>query len=254
MGNETLYSCYNRLSPAIPELFSMAYAICGNVRLAEYALQVTLTDTWLGERRGGIGFREGLRNRIRREALYALQDTAAEEIETTWDGLTEDHGDPLLSMIVQENAEIRRILALRYGCALSGRKISRITGVAAEQVRESIHRFERRVRRRLSVGERRRLEALVTQKVRHAFSEPDPRMPSMGAIYRVFASDAAEIRRPSHLASRMIRKGIYVLLVLLCAVVFWLSAVLIQPTTLEAATKPPNGTIAALVQDSSGGC
>ena len=58
-------------------------------------------------------------------------------------------------------------------------------------------------------------------------------MPSLGAIYRAFAAEAAETRRPSHLAARIVRRILFAVLIVACGAVFWLTAVLIQPTPVE---------------------
>ena len=70
-GSEALQAYFDRVKPAIPELFNMAHAICGSREQAVYALQCALVDAWLGESHGGVGFREGLR--------YALRGVALEE-------------------------------------------------------------------------------------------------------------------------------------------------------------------------------
>ena len=73
---EALRSFYSRVTPAIPELFNRAHAICGNYDLAEYSLQYTLMEAWVGESHGGMGFREGLRN-IRAARWLGLRVSAA---------------------------------------------------------------------------------------------------------------------------------------------------------------------------------
>ena len=62
---EMMRAFYGRAVPVMPELFNMAYAICGNFDLAEYALQCALLEVWFGESHGGIGFKESLRNAVR---------------------------------------------------------------------------------------------------------------------------------------------------------------------------------------------
>ena len=63
---EAMRAFFGRVSPAIPELFNMAYAITGSFELSEYALQYTLVEAWNGESHGGMGFREGLRKTLKR--------------------------------------------------------------------------------------------------------------------------------------------------------------------------------------------
>lgn len=233
-NSEALRSFYSRVTPAIPELFNMAHAICGSYELAEYALQYTLMEAWLGESHGGMGFREGLRNTLRGVALEEALEPRTDAAEFDWNGLAADGDDPVLAQLAQESVELRRMAALCYGCGLSAQRAAQLTGVSAGQVREALRRLERRVSRRLSAKERERADAALRKSIARQFAQADQGMPSLGAIYRSFASEAAETRRPSHLASRIVRRVLYAVLILVCAVVFWLAAALLQPVPLES--------------------
>ena len=98
---DALRSFYSRVTPAIPELFNMAHAICGNYDLAEYSLQYTLMEAWVGESHGGMGFREGLRNTLRRVALDEALENRDDPPEFTWNGLNADGDDPALHQLAQ---------------------------------------------------------------------------------------------------------------------------------------------------------
>ena len=227
-GSEALQAYFDRVKPAIPELFNMAHAICGSREQAVYALQCALVDAWLGESHGGVGFREGLRYALRGVALEEALG-ADEAQEFTWNGLLAG-GDPISALIAQEPLGTRRALALRYGCGLSAAKIARLTGGTAGGVREAVGKFERRALRQIpDAGGRGGREARIARAVRRAMARPDASMPSMSAIYRAFAAEAAQTRRPRHLAARAVRRVLYALLVGLCALAFWLMAALIQP-------------------------
>lgn len=231
---EALRSYFSRVTPAIPELFNMAHAICGNYDLAEYALQYTLMEAWIGEFHGGMGFREGLRNTLRSVALEEAQENRAEPPEFTWNGLAEDGDDPALRQLAQESLELRRMAALSYGCGLSAQRIAQLTGDSAGHVREALRRLERRVGRRLPARERRRADAALRRAVSKQMTRAGEDMPSMGAIYRSFAAEAAETRRPSHLAARIVRRILFAVLIVACGAVFWLTAALLQPAPVEA--------------------
>ena len=230
---DALRSFYSRVTPAIPELFNMAHAICGNYDLAEYSLQYTLMEAWVGESHGGMGFREGLRNTLRRVALDEALENRDDPPEFTWNGLNADGDDPALHQLAQESVELRRVAALSYGCGLSAQRIAQLTGSSAGQVREMLSRLERRVGRRLPAKERRRADAVLRRAVSKQLAQADEDMPSLGAIYRAFAAEAAETRRPSHLAARIVRRILFAVLIVACGAVFWLTAVLIQPTPVE---------------------
>ena len=231
--SEALIAFYNRVTPAIPELFNMAYAICGNYDLAEYALQYTLMEAWLGASHGGMGFREGLRNTLRRVALEEAMDPRESAPEMTWDGLTADSDDPLLKLLARESTETRRAAALRYGCGLNAARIARLTGQSPGRVRELLTRFERAAAGKLPAQQRGRVEAGLARSVRRAFDRADEEMPSLGALYRGFEAEALETVRPSHWASRLVKRALCAVLAVVCALAFWLAAVLMQPVQTE---------------------
>jgi len=232
---EGLQSFYKRVTPAIPELFNMAHAICGNYDLAEYALQYTLMEAWASENHGGMGFREGLRNTLRRVAADEALEPRAETPEMTWNGLRGENGDEVMKQLAGESTELRRIAALRYGCGLSVGRIAKLTGLSAGRVREALSRFERRTARRLPRQEQRRVEQRLAEGVAKAFARADADMPPLGAIYRSFAAEVMEVRRPGRLISKIVRRMLCAVVILLCGVVFWLTAALMQPVRLETA-------------------
>ena len=227
--SDGLRTYYGRVVSAIPELFNMAYAICGNYDLAEYALEYTLMEAWVGENHGGIGFRENLRNTLKRVAMEEALELRAETPEFTWNGLCGERESPFLAALAQESVETRRAVALRYGCELPAVRIAKLMDCSPGHVHELLDRFERRVRRRLSAGEKRRFDALASRSVRQAFSETSEDMPSLSAIYRSFIQEAAETQRPRHLAAKIVRRSVSILLAVLCALMFWFAAALVHP-------------------------
>lgn len=233
--SEPLRGYYGRVVPVIPELFNMAHAICGNYDLAEYVLQCALMEVWVGESHGGIGFREGLRNALRRTALEETLELRAETPEFTWDSLTAECGDPVLDTLAQESVETRRAAALRYGCDLSISRVAKLMDTTPGHIREMLERLERRSRKKLPPGEARRFDALASRAVRRSFAQTDEDMPSLSAIYRSFAQEAAEIQRPRHLAAKLVRRALCLLLALVCAAMFWFAAALIHPALEETA-------------------
>lgn len=235
-NTDALRSFFTRVTPAIPELFNMAYAICGNYDLAEYVLQFTLMETWSGESHGGMGFREGMRNTLRRVAVEEALEPRENVPEFTWDGLTEGGDDPVLRLLAQESTETRRAVALRYGCGLSAAKAARLMGVSVNRVKELMDHFVRSAGRSLPAEERRRFELKLAKTVDRAFDRAAAEMPSLGLIYRSFESEAMETRRPNHLASKLVKRVLTAALAVVCALIFWLAAVLMQPNVME---EPP---------------
>ena len=235
-NTDVLRSFFTRVTPAIPELFNMAYAICGNYDLAEYVLQFTLMETWSGDSHGGMGFREGMRNTLRRVAVEEALEPRENALEFTWDGLAEGGDDPVLRLLAQESTETRRAVALRYGCGLPAAKIARLMGVSTNRVKELTDRFSRNAGRSLAAEERHRFEQKLAKTVDRAFDRASAEMPSLGLIYRSFEAEALETRRPKHLASKLVKRVLAAALAVVCALLFWLAAVLIQPNVME---EPP---------------
>lgn len=230
---DAMRAFYSRVTPAIPELFNMAYAICGSYDLAEYALQYTLVEAWNGETHGGMGFREGLRNTLKRIAAREALSNGAGAKEFSWDGLTDGSDDPILLLLAGEDDDVRRAIALRYGCNLPLAKGAKLMGIAPARMKELLHRFERTAVRRLPASERRHFEQRLFKAVRRAFGAAGADMPSLGVIYRSFEAEALEVRRPKRLAGRIVKRFMLALLAVLCALLFWLAAVLIQPVPME---------------------
>lgn len=234
---DALRAFFGRVTPTVPELFNMAYAICGNFDLAQYALGCTLMEAWNGDVHGGMGFREGLRNTLRRVAVEAALGERGSASEMTWDALSGESDDPLMRLLAAESTEVRRTAALRYGCGLSLARIARLTGVSQVRAKELLERFERAAVRRLPPQERRHAEQRLAKAVRREFERAGEDMPSLGLIYRAFEAEAAETRRPRHLASRVFKRLLAGLLAVLCALLFWLAAVLVQPAQAQEAAK-----------------
>lgn len=231
---EALHAFFSRVTPVVPELFNMAYAICGNYDLAEYVVQYTLMEAWIGESRGGMGFREGMRHTLRQVAMEEALEKRENPPEFTWDALKGESEDPVLKMLARESLETRRAVALRAGCGLPLNRIAKLMGISAGRVREILDRFERSASRRLPEKDRaKRFDIRLYRAVGRAFDQADEGMPSLGVIYRTFEAEAQETRRPTHLAAKVFRRTLLVVLAAAMAVIFWLGAVLIQPDSTE---------------------
>ena len=225
---------FSRLRPICHQLFNLAHAITGSCEQAEYCLQYAMLDCWASGDASASrhGFREGLRASATKAALRIA---GTEDVEFDWDGLTaeDDETDPILLLIAQESPELRRALALRYGCGLSPRRIARRMTVETGRVQTLLKRFEARVRRKLSAADRRRCESLLTQAIRGRMSQPGSLAPDMNSVFRTFQADAASITRPNRLPARILRAVLAAIFALFCIMVFWLAAVLMQPPVME---------------------
>ena len=223
---------FSRIRPIYHQLFNIAHAITVNCDQAEYCLQYAMLDCWnAGDANASHhGFREGLRSSVSRAALKCSSGQ-----EYDWKGLQTDpdSNDPLVKLIAQEPAELQRLIALRYGCGLSPRRIAKLVDFDLNRIHTLLGRFEARTRRRLSNADRRRFDVLIVRTVRSQLNQPSPLAPEMGSIFRTFQADAASVTRPNRLPARILRTALTIILAVFCVVAFWFTAVLMQPAVLE---------------------
>ena len=168
--------------------------------------------------------------------------------EDDWDGLRApaNPDDAIARLIAQESAELRRILTLRYGCGLTLRKSARLAGVEIRRAKQFLQRFEARARRMLPPADRRRFELRITRAVRSGLTQPNPLAPELNNMLRTFQMDAASVARSNRLPGRILRFIVAAVLMLLCMLVFWLAAVMLQPAVLEEPAAQLAGIVAVL--------
>ena len=232
--SEALRAWFRRVEPIYPELFNIAHVVCGNYDRAEYALGSAILDVWEQSADGGMGFREKLRAAAREEALREAETDA----EFTWPGFPEASPDPLIRQAARERIETQRILMLRHGVGLSVGRIARLTGVGKAQAREALDRFEARARRGLTGQERSRFDALFARAAKRELNSKSG-IPHPAAVYRGFEAEASQAQVPEKRLGRFAYLVLVVLMALVCALLFWLFAVLVQPPAMEAAQTPP---------------
>ena len=230
---------FNRIRPIYAELFNLAHAATGASAQAEYSLQYAMLECWsLGELPSSRhGFREALRSATLHAALKNPGDAGGEE---DWDGLQSptNPDDAIARMIAQEGVELRRMLALRWGCGLTLHRSARLAGVEYRRAKQLFQRFEARARRMLPPADRRRFELRIARAVRSGLTQPNPLAPELGNMLRTFQMDAASVARSSRLPGRILRLIVAAVLTLACMLVFWLAAVLLQPAVLEEVSAP----------------
>lgn len=235
-NSEHLRAFFRRAQGYYPELFNMAHIICGNYDLAEYCLRSAILSVWQQSGGSFSGLRDKLRGALKsialREALSARNETA----EYTWTGLPElaEGDNPLLNLIAQEPNEVQRIILMRHACNFVPSRISRITGFTAGQVRGILDRFETRSTRKLTLKDGRQFDSLTRHAMESALNHPGIDLPDPSAVFRAFEAEAAGTVISSHRFSKVLGQALLLLLAILCAVAFWLFAVISAPPVMEA--------------------
>ena len=248
-----LRNWFRRVEPLYPELFNTAHVICGNYDQAEYALRGAILEVWAESADGGMGFREKLRGAVREEAFDLLKSGSSDDGDFTWPGFSET-GEPVIQkQLGRESVENQRILMLRHGVGLSVGRIARVTALSGAQVRNVLHRFESRCRRGLSAQRRSHFEALFGDIARHQLGQRDG-IPHPASVYRSFEAEASRLELPEHRLSRVVFRILATLLALVCAVLFWLFAVLVQSPAIEPGVAAPvptaqNATVETVTAD-----
>ncbi|MBE5807954.1 MAG: hypothetical protein E7317_06400 [Clostridiales bacterium] len=218
-NQDQLRDYFSRLSGMLPELYNIAYAICGSAEQAEYVLESALLEGWLhGVRRGG--FREGMKGLVTR---LAMQGAGPDPDGAVWEGLP--HSDnPALEELNAEPLPIQRAALLRHGCELDPREIARVTGMSRAEVGDALSRVK------YLEG---RADGQLYRALRKAMSHQSPGMPPVESLYRTLRAEVMEAKPSRHVFSKALGGVLAAALVLLAAAVFWLTAVLIQPETAD---------------------
>lgn len=240
---QSLRAWFRHAEPYCAELFNSAFAICGNYALAEEALRSALIDVWTDSAEGGMGFREKLRAAAREEALRISREDGG-NAEFNWPGFVESGDDPVLTALCKESIETQRLVMLKHGVGLSPGRIAVITGLPASMIRGSLNHFEARCKRALPAAQRGKYDALLNAAMRRQLTSRTG-APQPGTVYRAFESEASGLRAPSHRVSQIIYRVLVLLMALVCAALFWLFAVLVQPPTLQSQPPAPSPTVEA---------
>lgn len=233
-NQDALQDYFSRVSGMLPELFNIAYAVTGSAERAEYALESALLEGWTDGTRRGAGFREGMKGLVTR---IALSEIGSDLDGAVWEGLPRTDSEAL-SPLLGESAYTQRVAALRFGCELQPRTIARATGTTRAQVAESLAR----IRHLAGRGEPQMIRA-----IRRAMQQSGPGMPPAESLYRALRAEAMEVKPPTHWFRRAVGYVVVAALVLLAACLFWLTAVLIQPETIELADDA--GNVAVVVEE-----
>ena len=231
--SEALRAWFKRVEPLYPELFNTAHVLCGNYDQAEDALRSAILEVYLQTADSSLGFKEKLRAAIRDEAGQSSpQDAKA--VEFTWTGFSDTSPDTLARLASKESLETQRILMLRHGVGLSPGRIAQLMGLPQRWVKEALNRFETRGRRSLSARERGHFDAAFARAARRQLASRVG-VPHPSGVYRAFEAEASRSQLQEHRVTQVFYRILVVVMALLCAALFWLFAVLVQPPELESA-------------------
>lgn len=223
------------------ELFRMAHVIVGNLELAEYVLRKAVYEAYRrrGEWRERMSFEEGLQQTVRMVSLTELQSIrAVGSFESDWapPELPPDADQDqraLLARVQRETPELVRALMLYYGCGLKVGQIAQIMDEKPSDVKESLFRFRRRLERsrvHFQQAAKHAMEDQLEHLLLTLLGVPGEDVPDSGVVFRAFERDAHAAPRARKPISHIVAALLVIGGALVCALMFWLVAVLIEPT------------------------
>lgn len=233
-----------RVRPMYDELFQCAFALTGNLELAEYVLRSALLEAYLrrGEWRERMSFREGIAYALRAVAMTELRrirSVGGFELDWTLPAGMNLTGEEaaLRDRVERESPRTQRLMLLIYGCGLKAAQAGQALSLSPPGVREGQRRLLSRLQRASRLG-RREMEARMEALSEKLLLSPCPQAPSCGQMLRAFERDAQgqTARRTS--AGRVASVIFLVAGALLCAVLFWLLTVLLEPKNPVQAPSP----------------
>ena len=236
-----------RVRPAYNELFQCAYTLTGNLELSEYVLRSALLEAFLrrGEWRERMSFHEGVAYALRAVALTELKRIrGVGGYELDWSlpegaDLTPDEA-AIRERLSRESIRTQRLTLLLYGCAMKPSQAAQALTLSVPGVREAQRRLLARFQRAAHLG-RREMEGHLESLSEKLLLAPCPDAPDCGALLRAFERDAQSQTARRASAGHLAGMTFLVVGAILCAILFWLLTVLLEPraTTQPSASQPP---------------
>ncbi len=235
-----------RVRPMYDELFQCAFALTGNLELAEYVLRSALLEAFLrrGEWRERMSFHEGIAYALRAVAMTELRRIrSVGGFELDWAlpsgvNLTGEE-TALLGRVERESPRTQRLMLLTYGCGLKAAQAGQALSLSAPGVKEGQRRLLSRLQRASGLG-RREMEARIETLSEKLLLTPCPNAPACSQVLRAFERDAVGQTGHKTSAGRVASVTFLFVGALLCALLFWLLTVLLEPKApVQAASPPP---------------
>lgn len=219
-----------KLTPMLRGLQRAAYAMTGNRSISEYALHTALVEAYMrrSDWHGRLGFREELLRALR---AVTLTDAARiRRAEQDWPGLLPDDSDPVIAVLTDEDVEVQRVVALRFGCGLTPREIALLTGMRQDAVREIASSFRLQAERSLKRAGKpiRQSDKTIAYALRRNLNREGDDVLLPGQVLRTFEQDAQSMRPPRHLIRKTFKWIFGILWALLLAAMFWGAMVLMH--------------------------
>lgn len=235
-----------RARPSLPALYQTALLITDSAELSEAALARALFEEYSTETRprDKRALRESLRKTTRDCALASLRSAPLCDAERgDWRGATGESvvDDAALSALFgrfsMEEVATQRYILLRYGCGVSAQWAAEAAELTAAQAKERVERFRSRAAGANAEAFDRALTRMCRLVVTESAGSPD-----MSAVCRAFERDAVESLRGTRRRRNVPGYVLCAIGILLCAALFWLIAVLLEPSNLNM----PADTVGAL--------
>lgn len=223
-----------RIRPMLGAMYHAALLITDNAETAETALQQALLQVYLeGDSHDRRALREGLNRAVRECAFVRLRDLPLSEYERgEWHGVSGSAvvEDPILSALLSrfhmEERELQRYILLRFGCGVSHARAAEAVGMDSTQARENYAHFRAR-----AAGARPEAFERSLARMCRKILEENAAAPDMSAVCRAFERDAVMSvrgRKKRRNFASYIFCGVGLLV---CMLLFWLIAVLLEPSS-----------------------
>lgn len=234
-----------RVRPMYDELFQCAFALTGNLELAEYVLRSALLEAFLrrGEWRERMSFHEGIAYALRAVAMAELRrirSVGGFELDWTLPSGVNLTGEEaaLRDRVERESPRTQRLMLLTYGCGLKAVQAGQALSLSAPGVKEGQRRLLSRLQRASGLG-RREIEARMEALSEKLLLTPCPEAPACSQMLRAFERDAQGQSGRRTSAGRVASVTFLIVGALLCALLFWLLTVLLEPRApVQAASLP----------------
>lgn len=223
-----------RARPYLPGLYQTALLITDSAELAEASLSRALFEEYGAETRprDKRALRASLQKTTKDCAFACLRSAPLYDAERgDWRGATGESvvDDATLSVLFgrfsSEDPATQRYLLLRYGCGVSAQRAAEATERAPAQAKDAADRFRSRAASANAEAFDRALSRMCKLIVEEPAGSPD-----MSAVCRAFERDAVESIRGARKHRNVPGYILAAIGILLCAVLFWLVAVLLEPS------------------------